>query len=355
ELRARVGVIACRVRPREARFRVDGELRECTSSVLVDPGERTLEVEAEGYRPTRHRVRITPGVEVDFRMELVPLAEVTPPRDDGRLLYRPALYAHLALRFDEEAADFVQDVERHRVWFPLDDRLRDHADLQLEPPDVLDAAPERAAYAPLPDWLDERKELAAAQKQVMDDVLRDETTGLLACPPLKLWSRADESAAAFRARCEEAVNDRVDAQVAKLRDGFEAKAEKLEEKVRKAEQKLAEASRSASARQTEELVNVGETLLSWFTGRRKSLTTAATRRRQSSEAARKADALEDDLQAAREALEALEGDLVEQMEAIRGKESKALHAIEERRIKLEKADVSVRFFGVLWVPVTRRV
>ena len=82
---------------------------------------------------------------------------------------------------------------------------------------------------------------------------------------------------------------------------------------------------------------------------------AATRRRQSSEAARKADALEDDLQAAREALEALEGDLVEQMEAIRGKESKALHAIEERRIKLEKADVSVRFFGVLWVPVTRRV
>ena len=84
ELRVRVGVIACRVRPREARFRIDGELRECTLSVLVDPGERVLEVEAEGHRPARHRVRIGPGTEVDFRVELVSLAEVTPPREDPR-------------------------------------------------------------------------------------------------------------------------------------------------------------------------------------------------------------------------------------------------------------------------------
>lgn len=101
ELRGRVGVIACRIRPREARFRIDGELRECTLSVLVDPGERVLEVEAEGHRPARHRVRIGPGTEVDFRVSLRPLVEASArdehrtPGDDARVQAperRPRVY-----------------------------------------------------------------------------------------------------------------------------------------------------------------------------------------------------------------------------------------------------------------------
>lgn len=71
-LRSRVGIVACHVRPANARFHVDGEVRACTSSVFVDPGERLFEVEAEGYRATSHRVRIAPGSEVDFRVDLVP-------------------------------------------------------------------------------------------------------------------------------------------------------------------------------------------------------------------------------------------------------------------------------------------
>lgn len=39
--------------------------------MFVDPGERLFEIEAEGYRATRHRVRIAPGADVDFRVDLV--------------------------------------------------------------------------------------------------------------------------------------------------------------------------------------------------------------------------------------------------------------------------------------------
>ena len=39
----------------------------------------------------------------------VPYAE--PPSRDGRLMYRPALVAGMQLRFDEEKAGFIRDVE----------------------------------------------------------------------------------------------------------------------------------------------------------------------------------------------------------------------------------------------------
>ena len=324
--------------------------------VVVDEAPEEEEAAASAPPAELPQRWLKPSAVFAARLGVDLQAHAEPPRADGLLLHRPALYAHLALRFDEEAADFVQDVERHRLWFPLGDGLPDEpVDLDLRPADLADAGPERARYAPLPTWLDEKKELAAIQKRVLDEVYRSETTGLFTCPPLKLWSRADEDEARFRHRCEDAVNDRVDDRVAELREDWKDKADKLDDRLRKAEAKLAEAERNASARQTEEIVNVGETLLSWFTGRRKSLGTAATRRRQSSQASERVQSLHDDVEALREELEGLEASLVEEMEAVRTKESKALAAIEERQVGLEKADVSVRFFGLLWIPVTRRL
>ncbi len=78
-LRARIGVIACRVRPANAALVIDGQERACTNAMFVDPGDHAVEVRAAGFRTAQHRVRITPGAEVDLRVELTPVEEPTTP------------------------------------------------------------------------------------------------------------------------------------------------------------------------------------------------------------------------------------------------------------------------------------
>jgi hypothetical protein len=279
-----------------------------------------------------------------------------PARPDGKLVWQPALHAHLALRFDEETAGFLHDVEQHRVWFPLDRKLPDEAlRLELTADDILDAPLGDGFFGEVPDWMDEPKELAALAKRVADDVYRTESTGMFVCPPLKLYGRSGEDEAAFRARCEAAVHARVDDAIADLKDKVEAKEDKLRDKLRTAEAKLGELERNASARRTEEVLNVGETMVSWFFGRRKSITTAATKRRQTSVAGERASAAADAVTELVDQLEALERELVEEMELVRERESRALAAITEKRVGLEKSDVTVRAFEIVWIPVARRV
>ena len=89
----------------------------------------------------------------------VPYAE--PPSRDGRLMYRPALVAGMQLRFDEEKAGFIRDVEVTRLWFPLVDGLpRDSHDLELGEDDLRAEPLAAGQFAPLPTWIDEKKELA---------------------------------------------------------------------------------------------------------------------------------------------------------------------------------------------------
>ncbi len=78
-LRARIGVISCRVRPSSATLVIDGQERACANAMFIDPGDHAVEVRAEGFRTAQHRVRITPGVELDFRVELVPVEAHAPP------------------------------------------------------------------------------------------------------------------------------------------------------------------------------------------------------------------------------------------------------------------------------------
>jgi hypothetical protein len=284
----------------------------------------------------------------------VPYGE--PPRLDRTLRYEPALLARLRLRFDEEKAGFIRDVDVNRLWFPLANALPASShDLDLTDEDLRSEPLGAGRFAALPTWIDEEKELKAISKRVLDEVYARETTGTFVCAPLGMWARADEDAAAFRARCEEEVNDRVDAAVAKLRSTYQTKVDRVQDKLRKAEAKHAAAERDVSSRKAEEAFNVGETLLSWFVGRKKSVGTAVSKRRQTSAAQGKLTEAEAEIEALHQEAEELEQELVAAMEAAREDAAGALEQIEPRQIGLEKSDVTVSWFGIVWVPVTRRI
>ena len=64
---------------------------------------------------------------------------------------------------------------------------------------------------------------------------------------------------------------------------------------------------------------------------------------------------QDDIGALQEDAIELQDELEDAISAIRDKHEAALDATEEYRVGLEKADIQVRAFGVLWIPVTRRL
>lgn len=279
-----------------------------------------------------------------------------PARGDGAVEYAPALYADVRLRFDEERHGYAIDEAHRMVWFPLDGRgLPDEPlKVDLDDRDLLTEAPE-GRYHALPDWLDEGPELTAAKRDVVDRIYRDETRGQWVCAPLKLHGTAGESREAFVARCREAVEDLVDEDLSKLKDRYETKVDRLEERIRKKENQIGDLEAKAKSDKAAEMVNIGEVVLSFFVGRRRSVGSVMSKRKTSASTARRIDSAEDDLEALQEQLAELEEELEEKSAELEEEHAAALEEIEERAVALEKNDIDLREFGILWVPVTRRI
>lgn len=277
-------------------------------------------------------------------------------RGDGAVEYQPALYARVRLRFDEDRSGFAVDEDRHMVWYPLDGRgLPDEPlGVALDERDLLLDAPE-GRFHPLPEWLDESKELTAAKRRVVDRIYRNESRGQWTCAPLKLHGKSDESRESFEARCREAVEDKVDAALAKLKDSYETKIDRVEEKIRKKENQLEQLEGKAQAEKAAEMVNIGEVVLSFFVGRKRSVSSVLSKRKTSANTNRRIDAASDNLDTYGADLEDLAEELEEKTEALQEQHGEALEHIDERPVGLEKNDIDVQDFGILWVPATRRI
>ena len=279
-----------------------------------------------------------------------------PRRADGATVWRPALHADLELRFDEDKAGFVLDHHERRIWFPLGDRRPTTAQtVEIEADDLLDRPEGPGRFAPLPDWMDEARELAAIEKEIVDEVYRTETAGMLTHPGLKLYGKAGEDRAAFEARVQAAIEERIDDRVAKLQAGVKVKIDRLQDKIVAKEQKLQSLAGDHQARKLQEAVNIGETLLSFFSGRKKSLSTAMNKRHATSKAGDRIEETEAEVERLKEEAVELGEELETQVAAIRAEEEAALAALEEREVRLEKSDIRLLTFGVLWIPVSRRI
>lgn len=299
---------------------------------------------------------LDPRVVFAARMEGVFEEHAEPKRDDDKVRFAPALYASLSLRFDEDRVGFVVDEDVHRVWFPLGSRLPSEATaVRLEAEDLLDEAPEGAVFDDLPGWMDESKELKALQKQIVDDVYRSETRGMFVNKALKLYGKAGESREDFEARCREAVEAAIDQKVEKLRDKYASKSKRIEDRIESKQAQLVDAKGVEQSRQLDEVVNIGMSIMSLFGGRKAGVSKAITKRRQSARAANKSDRLEDEIEGLQEDAAELVLELDEKISEIRDAEEKDLDETEEREVRMEKSDIRVNAFGVLWVPVSRRI
>lgn len=282
-----------------------------------------------------------------------------PARSDGKIRMRPALLAEMHVRFDEDRGGFVHDQHLFRVFFPIDEGLKSAFNLDLQSGDLLDTAPSESLFEGLPTSLDEPQELKAAQKAVVDETFRNVTSSQFIHAGLKLYGSGGQSREEFEAVVEAAIQERIDAQVAKLNDRVQKEVASLQDKIEKHQAKVSQLESQTQGRQMEQIWNAGAALLGFFTGSKKSVAsavgTAMTKNRLRSQSAQRSESAGNELERMQAKLDEIQEKLEADVAAIEEKERAAQVNIEEKAVRLETSDIRLAHFGILWIPVSRRV
>jgi hypothetical protein len=267
------------------------------------------------------------------------------------------------VRFDEDKGGFVHDEHIVRLFFPLEKGLKEAFTVPFEDGDLLSEGAEGALFQNLPSNFDEEGELKAAQKALLDEVFRNVTDCQWVHPKLKIYGAGGESRDDFAARVAGAIQDRIDTQVATLHEKYDKQVATLQDRIAKKENDANLLETQAQGRQTEQLWSTGAAVLGFFTSNHRSLVSALSRtvggavskNRRSDDAKHKVEAAQEELHLLEEKLEQLQAQLEAEVQAITDKENAALAGIEEKTVRLDRSDIRLSRFGILWIPTTRRI
>jgi hypothetical protein len=268
--------------------------------------------------------------------------------------YEPGIYAAAALRYDERKAGLDVRERAERLLFPLD---AERWDWSASRPVELGAAvvpepPGPGEAAPLPAGLLARGALAALKRAFVEHLLVSATREIYHAPALNLYSRFDESREQFRSRLAEENEGRRDAEVAALREKYAGKLATLQRRAEKERADVAASDAAYAGRKREEVVSGAESVFGFLLGRKgtRAISQASRQRRMTETARLRADRERDEAAAAAAAVEALETELAREVADIAGRWPDAPE-IRTFEIPLERDDVRVETFGILWIPV----
>jgi hypothetical protein len=174
------------------------------------------------------------------------------------------------------------------------------------------------------------------------------------CAALKLYSRVGESQADFETRCRQVASDSADAEIAKLKDRFEARIERVKDELSAADRRVRELEVDVSGRRQTEVLSTAGDLLGAFLGGRstgRALSRAASRRSQTRSTQQRLESVTAKADDKQLELEQLEDELAEAIQAATDKWDDLATQIETVDIGLEKTDIRVDPIALAWLPV----
>jgi hypothetical protein len=270
------------------------------------------------------------------------------------VLYVPALFARAIVRYDsskyqvqhdKQVTAFVPEIDPRDIL-----RWEDHLLEEVDHRDFSARAERDARYAALEAPLSDSAALRSLQADFEDWVYREAAIPVKVNEDLGLYAGPGVSEADFRKQCIEAAEDEQEKEVDKLEAAYEKKIKSLQDKLTKEQRELREDEQELARRKQNEYASYGETLLSWFGGRRRSVSSSLSKRDMRARA-------EEDVEESIEAIKDLEEDLAElhqEMEAellaIEERWTAVALDISETQLTPYKKDIKTDFFGIAWSP-----
>ena len=271
------------------------------------------------------------------------------------IIYRPVILAQASIRYLNRK--FNLDLETYKTAVVQEPDRRgmvrwdDFTVTKIER-SALDARPDpQARYATLETPFSDVKTLTAMHKDFVDWVFRSAELTVRANENLKLYAGPQVSAAEFRTQCSEAARQARDAEAKKAAAAFESKLRTMRDKVVHEERELRQDEAELSQRKLEEggthLENVAS-LLGF--GRKRSLTTSLTKRRQTEQAKADVEESVDAIEEYKRQLAALEAERDAAIQEVSARWGSLANEITETTVTPLKKDILLDFFGVAWMP-----
>lgn len=276
-----------------------------------------------------------------------------------------AIVARVALRYDETKADLVHDEEYECVLFPLGETVDatraiavdyDDRDLRAEPPQPM-APGTGPVYRICAAPLTTKSFFSDVERGLRDHLTRSRSIEIPVNQRLKLFGRPGETADEFAIRCGRAAGDAADAEIAKLRDKYEAKAKRLRDQIAAAEDRASVLEEQATGQRNTELFSTAGSILGDLLGGRSKgrvlgrLGTAAGRRSRTNAATRRAEAAKSKLGRLLADLDELDDELADEIAEIERRWSDVADDITTMAVGLERSDVNVTQLHLAWLPV----
>jgi hypothetical protein len=299
--------------------------------------------------------QVAPGISVAYLDPGAPWAEKVGADPTGTRL-EPAVAAMAHLAYNNAAAKINHREVFEAILLPLDGFLDEHEVLAVDHDDrdFREEPPPGATYALTSVDLGSRTFWSGLSKDLTNYLVAHQPARIFRNQELKLYSRIDEAESDFRERCRIASEDAADDAVARLRDRYKTRIERVQGLIRDTETRLRSAERETSSRRQQEfLAGAGDLLGQFLGGRSRSnpLGQAANRRTATQRAGARVDAEATKLTERQRELEALEDDLAREMAEIADRHRAMAEAVEEMEISAAKSNIRISELKLVWIPV----
>ena len=275
--------------------------------------------------------------------------------DPDAATFRAAIAARVTVVFDDTSAKLSHVEEYETIFTDLGDRFDPESGVAVDYDDrdfEVDR-PDSATYE-IPDAnLAKASWFRAAQTKLKDHLYRTRTITIFKNAKLKLYSRPGESRSEFLERCDMAAQNAADASVAKLRDKYRVKVKRAKDQYANADRRVSELETDVrGARQTEGF-NLAGSLLGMLSGRKsaRSMASSARRRQVTRSKEQRLVTAQEKAMDKWNVIATLEQDLTDEVAEINDTWEIVSLEIEEVEIGLEKMDISVDDFVLVWIPV----
>ncbi len=275
--------------------------------------------------------------------------------DPTGTVYMPAAVTTVQLLYDETKADINHSETYEAVIFPLDGVV-DPADVITADHDERDFLPEPPVGATyeIPDvGLDTKTFWSGIETDLRNHLVANRRLQVWKNDSLKAYSRVDETRDQFAERCSNLAEEQADAQLAKLKDRFQTRIDRVREQMASAQARYQEADAIAAAKSEETVLGTAGDLLGAFLGGKSgstALNKAASRRTAAAKAEAKAESEATKYHAKAAELDQLEQELADEVNAIVAEHQEMAGQIDELEIPLEKSDIRIVDVKLVWVP-----
>ncbi len=210
-------------------------------------------------------------------------------------------------------------------------------------------------FAPVPESANSERELKGIARDLSDRLYYNSRLTLTVHPELDVFQAPGERERSFKMRLRQAARERRDAEVDQLSQKYATRIERLEARLRKHERDLISDEAEYDARKRETRLTMGETVLSFLMGRRRTRTVSAiaTKQRLADRAKLEIEETRDEIAELEDEIAGLEAELEAAAQEITQKWADLLDDLTTEELHPRRTDVDVRLVALAWLPSWR--